>query len=196
MSESTITPEAEVTYYAYKPALVGASSEFELQTDAVAWNRAGSVVHVAYRDFRRVRLAFRPMTMQPHRFIAEIWAMGGTKLTIGSCSFKSVVEQPRHDAEYNAFLAELHRRLVPFGAGIRFQTGSPFLLYWIGVAVFTGLCLAATGLVVRALETQAWLGAVFVGGMLAMFLWQAGGFLRRNKPGRYTPDHLPAQVLP
>jgi hypothetical protein len=196
MPESAITLPNDPTFYAYKPALTGASSAFQLEDDAIAWDRAGTVVRVPYRDIRRVRLAFRPMTMQPYRFMTEIWSMGGTKLAIGSCSLKSVIEQPRHDVEYNAFLAELHRRLVPFRAGIRFQTGSPFLLYWIGVAVFAGLCISAAGLIFRALEIEAWLGAALVAGMLGFFLWQAGGFLRRNKPSVYTPDHIPAQALP
>lgn len=196
MPESTNTVLNDPTYYTYKPALVGASSAFQLEDATIAWDRAGTVVRVPYRDIRRVRLAFRPMTMQPYRFMTEIWSIGGTKLTIGSCSLKSVIEQPRHDVEYNAFLAELHRRLVPFRDEIQFQTGSPFLLYWIGVAVFTALCISAIGLIFRALQIEAWLGAAFVAGMLGIFLWQTGGFLRRNKPGVYTPDQIPAHALP
>ncbi len=196
MPENAIAPTNDPTYYAYKPALVGALSAFQLEDNAIAWDRAGTVVRVPYRDIRRVRLAFRPMTMQPYRFMTEIWSMGGVKLTIGSCSLKSVIEQPRHDAEYNVFLAELHRRLVPFRSGIRFQTGSPFILYWMGVAVFAALCISAAGLIFRALEIEAWLGAALVAGMLGFFLWQAGGFLRRNKPGIYAPDHMPTHALP
>jgi len=196
MLENAITLPFDPTYYAYKPALVGASSAFQLEDDAIAWDRGGTVVRVPYRDIRRVRLAFRPMTMQPYRFMTEIWSVGGVKLAIGSCSLKSVIEQPRHDVEYNAFLTELHRRLVPLRNGIQFQTGSPFVLYWTGVAVFAALCISAVGLIFRALEIEAWLGAAFVAGMLGIFLWQTGGFLRRNKPGVYAPDQIPAHALP
>ena len=186
----------EFPRYAYKPALVGMMSEFELQPDAVLWTRAGNVVRVPYGDIRRVRLAFRPVSMQSHRFITEIWAMGGKKLTIASCSVRSMFEQTRQDEEYNAFIVELHRRLTPLGRAIRFQTGSPFLLYWIGVAVIAALCFAACMLVWRSLEADALLGAAFIAGMLGFFLWQTGGFLRRNKPGLYAPDAVPPQVLP
>ena len=195
MTDST-AQAIDATRYAYKPSLVGAMSEFELQQDAIVWERTGKVVRVSYREIRRVRLAFRPMTMQSYRFVAEIWAVGGTKLTIASCSMRSMFEQARQDAEYNAFLAELHRRLVPFGPAILFQAGSPFLLYWFGVVVISALCLAAATLIVRSFEAQAWSGTAFVLGMLALFVWQVGGFLRRNKPGTYTPEQVPPRVLP
>jgi hypothetical protein len=190
--EQTIDP----TRYAYKPSLVGAASEFELREVGLEWNRAGTLVRVPYGDIRRVRLSYRPMTMQSHRFVAEIWAMGGKKLTIASASMRSMFEQTRQDADYNAFMAELHRRLIPFGRAIRFQSGSPFILYWIGTAVVTALCLAAAVLIVRSLQAEAWASAAFLAAILGFFLWQTGGFLRRNRPRIYTPDALPAEALP
>jgi hypothetical protein len=184
------------TRYAYKPSLVGAASEFQLGANGMEWNRAGTLVHVPYGDIRRVRLSFRPMTMQPYRFVAEIWAMGGKKLTIASASMRSMFEQTRQDAEYNVFIAELHRRLVPFGPAIRFQSGSPLILYWIGVVVIAALCLAAATLIVRSLQAEAWTGAAFLAAVLGFFLWQIGGFLRRNRPQLYMPETLPPEALP
>jgi len=196
MSDSTAGQVIDATRYAYKPSLVGAMSEFALQSDAIEWNRTGTVVRVPYGDIRRVRLSFRPMTMQSYRFVAEIWAMGGKKLTIASCSMRSMFEQTRQDAEYNAFIAELHRHLVPFGPAIRFQSGSPFLLYWVGAAMIAALCLAAATLIMRSLQADAWAGAAFLAAILAVFLWQMGGFLRRNKPDTYASEQVPPRVLP
>ena len=105
-------------------------------------------------------------------------------------------EQTRQDAEYNAFIAELHRHLTPFGAAIRFQSGSPLILYWIGAVVIAALCVAAGTLILRSLQAEAWSGALFIAGIMAVFLWQTGGFLRRNKPGTYRPEALPPQALP
>jgi len=33
-------------------------------------------------------------------------------------------------------------------------------------------------------------------GFAALFGWQIGGFMRRNRPRRYTFDQLPKQLLP
>jgi hypothetical protein len=29
-----------------------------------------------------------------------------------------------------------------------------------------------------------------------LFLWQSGNFFRRNRPGLYRPEALPAELLP
>jgi len=35
-----------------------------------------------------------------------------------------------------------------------------------------------------------------VGGFLVLFLWQGGNFFRRNRPGLYRPEALPAELMP
>jgi hypothetical protein len=186
----------DATYYAYKPSLIGAPSEFQLDADGIEWRRGDRTLRVAYRDIRRVRLAFRPVTMQSHRFLTEFWSSTGVKMTIASTSWRSVMEQERLDADYTAFVTELHRRIAAASGQTIFTSGSPPLLYWPGVAVLAGFMLAAAGLVVHALRMEEWTGAAFVIGMLALFMWQAGNFFRRNRPGIYAPDALPRQVLP
>jgi hypothetical protein len=49
---------------------------------------------------------------------------------------------------------------------------------------------------VRALQADARAGAAFVAGFLALFLWQGGNFFRRNRPGLYRPDAIPAALMP
>jgi hypothetical protein len=51
-------------------------------------------------------------------------------------------------------------------------------------------------LTVRAIQAGAFPAAILVAAFLGVFLWQAGGFLRRNRPGRYAPDALPRDLLP
>jgi hypothetical protein len=43
-------------------------------------------------------------------------------------------------------------------------------------------------------DTKA--GAAFVGCFLLLLLWQGGNFFRRNRPGVYRPEALPAELLP
>jgi hypothetical protein len=44
--------------------------------------------------------------------------------------------------------------------------------------------------------TGEWAGIVFILGFTALFGWQIGGFIRRNKPRRYTFEALPKELLP
>jgi hypothetical protein len=182
--------------YSYKPSLMGAPFWFRLTDSALEWSKGRYADRVPYDRIRRLRLSFRPVTMQTHRFQAEIWPVAGPKLLVASTSCRSIVEQERHDAAYRDFVVELHRRIAAHGGQPSLEAGAPAPIFWIGLVVFTGACLALAALVVRALQLGELAGAAIVGGFLALFLWQVGGFLARNRPATYRPDALPPQVLP
>ena len=182
--------------YAFKPSLMGAPFEFRLTHDAFEWSRGSATGRTPYGRIRRIRLGFRPMTMQNYRFLTEVWTADGPKLQIVSTSWKSLVEHERFDEGYRAFVTELCRRTGAAGRQTLFQAGSPPIIYWLGTVVFVGASLALAGLVVRALQVEAWSGAAFIAAFLAFFLWQAGNFFRRNQPGMFRPDAVPEAVLP
>jgi uncharacterized membrane protein len=52
------------------------------------------------------------------------------------------------------------------------------------------------GLFIRAVAIGEWPGVLFLVGFAALFAWQIGGFIRRNRPQAYTFDHLPEALLP
>jgi hypothetical protein len=182
--------------YAFKSSLMGAGFELRLAIDALEWRRGGQAGRVPYDRIRRIRLSFRPMTMQNYRFLTEVWPASGPKLQIASTSWKSLVEQERFDAPYRAFVIELCRRIGAAKDLTSFETGSPAWIYWPGVTVFVAASLGLAGLLVRALVTEVWSGAAFVAAFLALFLWQAGNLFGRNRPGIFKPDAVPPQVLP
>src|SRR3954464_6660452 len=114
--------------YAFKSSLMGAGFELRLACDALAWRRGGQAGRVNYDRIRRMRLSFRPMTMQNHRFVTEIWAADGPKLQIASTSWKSMFEQERLDAAYRVFVIELCRRVGTAGGGAPVPNRTPPVL--------------------------------------------------------------------
>jgi hypothetical protein len=70
------------------------------------------------------------------------------------------------------------------------------ILYHAGVAVLAIVAVAISGLLIRAIATGEWAGVLFLVGFVALFWWQIGGFIRRNRPRRYTFDALPPELLP
>jgi hypothetical protein len=189
-------PEDVEPRYAYKPSLVSAPCEFVLKPDALHWQVGRRSGRVRYDRVRSVRLSFRPLSMQWHRFITEIRAPDNPNVLISSTSWRSLVEQERLDGAYTAFVSELHQRLTAAGSAAQFHAGMRFLPYWIGIVVFAGVLLATAAMVVRAIQIEQWSGAAVVALFFAVFAFQLGNYFRRNRPTRYRPDALPDQVLP
>lgn len=102
----------------------------------------------------------------------------------------------QQDDEYRAFLIELHRRLKQAGSRAILVGGLRPVLYHAAVAVLAVVAVSVSGLFIRAAATGEWGGALFLVGFAALFWWQIGGFVRRNRPRRYTFDELPTQLLP
>ena len=182
--------------YTYRPSVLGAPREFSLAGDGIDWAVGRKSGHIPFRAVRRLRMSYRPASMQSHRFMTELWADDAPKLEILSSSWKSMVEQERLDKPYRTFVTELHRRIALAAVPARFEQGSNPLLYWPGLAAFVCVSFGLALLVVRALQVDAKGGAVFVGVFLLLFLWQAGNFFRRNRPGRYRPEALPTELMP
>jgi membrane protein CcdC involved in cytochrome C biogenesis len=68
--------------------------------------------------------------------------------------------------------------------------------YAAGIVLLALLAIAIAGLLVRAIATAEFAGALFLLGFAALFGWQIGGFIRRNRPRTYTFDRLPQALLP
>jgi hypothetical protein len=162
----------------------------------MVWEVDGKSGRIPFRNIRRLRMSFKPVSMQAQRFITEIWSEDAPKFEIVSSSWKSLVEQERQDKSYSTFIVELHRRIACAGVPVRFEQGGNPVTYWPALIVFAAGGLGMALLTVRALQMDAMGGAVFIAAFLVLFLWQGGLFFRRNRPGVYRPDALPADLLP
>ena len=196
MTESPLDAAGNVVTYAYRPSVMGAVREFKLSDDGIDWAAGVRSGHIPYRNIRLLRMSYRPTSIQSQRFVTELWAEGAPKLKINSSSWKSMVEEERLDQSYSAFVRELHRRISNVATSARFEQGSRPLIYWPSLVVFVAVALGLAGLIARALQIGASGGAAFVGAFLALYLWQGGNFLRRNRPGKYCPGALPKEVMP
>jgi hypothetical protein len=182
--------------YTYKPSIMGAPSQFRLTAEGLEWSVGHKSGLVPYGQIRRVRMSFRPANMQAYRFLTEIWSHDASKLKIVSSSWKSMMYQERLDESYSEFISEMHRRIAQAGTATRFEQGRNRFIFWSSVIVFTAVELGLAGLTVRALQADAIGGAGAIAVFLGVFTWQGGNFLRRNLPGIYRPNTLPAMLMP
>ncbi|MGD9768339.1 MAG: hypothetical protein AB7U62_11910 [Pseudolabrys sp.] len=189
-----------VTRYAYKPSLMSPVFSFALMPDALAWSRGRHSGEIRYHQITRLRMSFRPATMQRGRYQLEIWSSVAPRMPVISGTVRSMVEMQSQGPEYRAFVTELHRRIAEAGEKPanppRCEAGLFPPIYWIGVAVLAVTSLAMAAMIVRALQAGVWAGAAFVLAFFALFLWQGGQFFRLNRPGRYDVAQPPAALLP
>ena len=81
---------AESATYSYRASLLGAPREFKLAGDGIDWVAGRKSGHIPFRAVRRMRMSYKPASMQSHRFMTELWAVGAPKLeilTTGTLSF-------------------------------------------------------------------------------------------------------------
>jgi hypothetical protein len=187
---------ASWTRYAYKASLIGSAHQFELTDAGLSWLVSGRSGVWPYADIASIRLSYRPSSMQSHRFRADIKSIGGHRIAVLSTNWQTVSLMAPQDHDYRAFITELHRRMAEAGSKAVLIAGIGPKTYAAALAMLTFLAVSMIGLFARAVWTGEWYGALFLVGFAALFTWQIGGFVRRNRPRTYDFDRLPETLLP
>jgi hypothetical protein len=182
--------------YAYKASLIGAAHQFELTEEGFAWRLASRSAVWPYSDIVAVRLSYRPVSMQQHRFRADIRHKSGARLWILSTSWQTAALMAPQNNDYRAFIVELHRRLERVGSKAELTAGLGPRTYMAALALVSLVAVMLLALLILALAAGQWVGALFFIGFAALFGCQVGGFIRRNRPTAYSFDHIPEALLP
>jgi hypothetical protein len=182
--------------YAYRASLIGAAHQFELTDVGLSWRVSGKSDVWPYAGISSIRLSYRPVSMQSHRFRADIENTGGARLVMLSTTWQTAALMAPQDNDYRAFIAQLHVRMAVAASKATLIGGLTPRIYGAALILLTLVALAMTGLLIRAIAVGEWAGVLFLLGFAALFTWQIGGFIRRNRPRAYTFDHLPEGLLP
>ena len=182
--------------YDYKASLVSSAYHFNLTDSGLSWRIGRRSGMWPYADIASIRLSYRPVSMQSRRFRADLERAGGERIAILSTTWQTVSLMTPQDQEYRAFIAELHRRMQAAGSKAFLIGGIGTVTYAMAVAMLVLLAIAMIGLFVRALATAEFTGALFLVGIAIWFAWTIGGFIKRNRPRRYSFDELPEILLP
>lgn len=191
-----IAPAAPLTRYAYKASLIGSAHQFELTQEGLSFRIAGRSAVWPYADIAAIRLSYRPVSMQSRRFRADIHHSSGARIAILSTTWQSAALMAPQDSDYRSFIVRLHERMAKGGSRAAFSGGLGANTYAAALFLLALLAVAMAGLLVRAIATGEFAGALFIVGFAVLFAWQVGGFVRRNRPLVYDLDHLPEALLP
>ena len=193
---TTSASSSPATVYAFKASLIGAAHQFELTEEGLSWRIGGKSGVWRYADIATVGLSYRPVSMQSRRFRADIGNIDGGRMRILSTTWQTAALMAPQDNGYRAVITQLHRRMAQAGSKAALIGGLKPLVYAAAIVLLLLVGIAIAGLLVRAVATGEWAGGLFLIGFAALFAWQIGGFVRRNRPQAYTFDHLPAALLP
>src|SRR5712671_5350062 len=177
---------AAVARYGYKASLIGAAQHFELTDEGLSWRIAGRSGVWPYAGISAVRLSYRPVSMQSRRFRADIENADGARIAILSTTWQTAALMTPQDHDYRDFIALLHERMEKAGSKAALIGGLRPRIYAAAMVLLTLVTIAMAGLLVRAIATGELTGALFLVGFAALFAWQIGGFVRRNRPRAYT----------
>jgi hypothetical protein len=182
--------------YSYRPSLVGPAWRFELTDQGLAW-RLGSRNGIwPYASIARIRLSYRPTSMQSRRFRADIRNDEGRSIAVISVSWQTAALVAAQDDPYRAFVTQLHARIAQAEGRPALLAGVTRPVYLAGLIAVALVNVALVGLFIRAAMTAAYGGMLFLAGFAALFGWKVGGVLVRNRPRVYRLDDLPRELLP
>ena len=196
IASSPIEAAAPATRYAYKASLIGAAHQFELKGEGLSFRVAGRSGLWRYAEIAAIRLSYRPVSMQWRRFRADIHHANGARIVVFSTTRQTAALMTPQDRDYRAFIVQLHQRMAEAGSKANLSGGLGANTYAAALVLLALLGIAMAGLFVRAVATDEFAGALFIVGFTALFGWQIGGFVRRNRPLLYSFDHLPEALLP
>ena len=134
--------------------------------------------------------------MQSRRFRADIESADLGRIALLSTSWQTSALMAPQDRDYRAFIVELHRRMQAAGSNAELIGGLRPRIYIAALALLALVAAAMASLLVRAILIGELAGIAFLLGFAALFTWQVGGFVRRNRPQAYSFDHLPQALLP
>jgi len=184
------------TSYAYKASLIGSAHRFELTEQGLSWHIPGRSGLWRYDEISEIRLSFRPVSMQQHRFRADVSRAGGGRIAILSTSWQTAALMAPQDSGFRDFILALHARMAQAGSRAELTAGLGRKTYAAALAFLAVLTVAMAALLIRALLIGEFAGALFILGFAALFAWQVGGFVWRNKPQNYSFDRVPKALLP
>jgi hypothetical protein len=182
--------------YTYKPSLIGSACYFELTEEGLSWRFSGRSGVWPYGAITAIRLSYRPVSMQARRFRADIRNANGQALAVISTTWQTAALMTPQNQSYRVFVTHLHNRIARAGGRPMLVGGLTRPVYGLGVVAMVFVCLALTGLLIRAVAIGSASAIVFLVGFAALFGWQIGGFMRRNRPRPYASNAIPADLIP
>lgn len=186
------------TVYRFRSNAFVGERTYRLTDDALVIEEDGKPNDGAFFDeISEVRLAYTPTRAATDRFRAQIIFRKGGMAELFNLHYRGVYDFPEQNADYVAFITELHRRLAAKGKDVRYRAGNSvggYIGNW-ALTIFIFVMLAFVLIVL----IPNWGGTWIVFAKLAIVLFFIPvliSYTRRARPRTYDPLAIPKDVLP
>ena len=166
-----------------------------LTPKALQWHDdKGASGEIELSKVKEVRLRFEPSRAETRRFAMHINA--GTTTTITNINYRGVMDFEARSDEFRNFVIAFHKALASTNPSVIYHQGSTTGAY-IGNVL---LSLFVFGIIIFAFFFFLFAGVVWVAlvklVIILALIPTLIRFLKRNRPGTYRPDDIPAELLP
>lgn len=189
--------DIDPTSYAFNENALVKRRTYRLTEDALTWQAEGEQLDgVFYDEIAEVQMAYIPSRFATNRYRTRIILRRGGMVNLLNTDFTGFGSFTEKNAEYRAFILELHRRLAEHGRNIVYRKGSSgggyvanmaltiFIFVMIGIAV---VMLLNFGLV--------WIAVVKLV-IILFFIPTLIRFMRRSRPESYDPLSPSKDAMP
>lgn len=182
--------------YAHVAKPMRPQTRFTLRGDTLAIDDGPRETIVPLAAIEAIRLTVEIRNTLTRSFRTGLRIKGKGALGFDNASWRRLAEIETHDEAYCAFVADLVRVAARENPAIRLEAGQTKLRWWgfVLLALLTGAGVAA--LIVRALQAGTLPFAALLLVFALGFGWLLADVGRRNRPRPFTPDALPADLLP
>lgn len=155
----------------------------------------GKIERIRYNQVKEVILSYGNSKNMPDMYFCQVKGSNGETLKLRSQHFKGYANFESRNESYTIFVRELHHKLANYQQVI-FRKGISEGMYYFSLffAVVGIIALVAIG-IITFFTSDFWYWIVFLIAtpLLAIKLRD---YLKKNKPGVYSADAIPEELLP
>lgn len=181
--------------YAARPRMIGPGSRFRLENGVLDWNVGSRSGRLPLSDVVAVRLCYHPGQLAAPNFEMRLKGRNGEMLRIGSLSRTSITSVEDNRAAFAGFVRAVHAGMAGRGR-TEFAAGLPRWRWWLMSALGVVTVCGLLAVLATALLDAQWTVAALLAILCPVLGWPLAETLWRNVPGTYSPEALPARLMP
>ncbi|MEW6254534.1 MAG: hypothetical protein AB1592_01150 [Pseudomonadota bacterium] len=181
--------------YAARPRMIGPGSRFRLEKGVLDWTIGARSGQLPLKDVVAVRLTYHPGQLAAPNFEMRLKGRKGESLRVGSLSRTSITSVEDNRAAFSGFVRAVHAGLAGNDA-VTFSAGLPRWRWILMTALGAVTALGLVAVLASALGQAQWTVSALLAILCPVLGWPLAETIWRNAPGVYSPEALPARLIP